>query len=173
MPGLLLLSLFFFTGCSSSPTRAPSAQALFTQEVSPKHSSLKLLSVKKTNGELSYFFYFQARDEFQQLIDINPGELSFAQGSTKLPLDYFSEGQGKHYYRLRFIDIPAHTRSLKIYLNQNFWQKLPLQHQQQLKVQDISQSTISLLALNQHTYGFEVDLKIVKGDLLTQMRPRK
>lgn len=167
---VILLSILWvvFSSCSGSPkaTRTPASYHWRPGELSVAQSQIRLLSIKTVNKDQAYFFYFEGRDQFGDLIDFDPYELSFQTSVQELPFDYFRDNLGKYYYRIFFSSIPAQAQSIKVFLRGESISEIHLQHQERLAALDISQSRMKVIKYENHTYYFLLELLDSTGNLV-------
>ncbi|MFA7613305.1 MAG: hypothetical protein WCY48_03645 [Candidatus Caldatribacteriota bacterium] len=162
---LSLLTLILFFGCSANQkaTRTPASFHWRPGEVSASQSQIRLLSIKTVNQEEAYFFYFEGRDQFGDLIDFDPDELSFVTNEQSIPFDFFRDSLGKYYYRIFFRSIPLAAKSLIVLLRGEPISEIHLKHQDKLAVSDIKNSKMRVVKYEDYTYHFELELIDSKG----------
>lgn len=162
---LSLITLVALLGCSNNPkvTRTPASYHWRPGEVSASQSQVRLLSIKTVNQEEAYFFYFEGKDQFGDLIDFDPYELSFVSSGQTIPFDFFRDSLGKYYYRIFFRNIPISAQSMAVLLRDRAISEIHLKHREQLAASDIKNSKMRVVKYENHIYYFELELIDSKG----------
>lgn len=128
-----------------------------------QHSHIRLLSIKNINQEQAYLFYFEGRDQFGELCDFDPDELSF-KTPREIAFDYFRDDVGIYYFRIFFKNLAVEENALTVFLRGHSLAKIELKHQERLVSADIKNSQMRVLKYANNTYHFELVFIDSQGD---------